>query len=578
MDGIVLEDKIHMDKPATAAESCPVCGAATVPACPVCDGGRQITPFFGDIDSPDAKSGRIIIGASGLILDTDGTSAALLGIERIALIEKPFTLFIQAEDLVDFFIHRNALFATRNEQNFEIRLRRKGCSAFNAKLKCTLIRNWKGKIDAMQVSLRDYTRRRRALDLLARRLDIENITRTLTARLIRCPARDIDATINHELKTLAMFTEVERTYLGVVDEKATGVTLTHEWCAPDTVPVRKPAGALDLNNLPGLKETIRQDRMLQVADVTAESGRWHDDLESLHLAETRSFAYFVLQLGRRVGGVIGYDACDKQDHWGSGERQLFQFAGQAFLNAIRRRQNETDWLNRHRRVQTVSPDLPERVAPVPDAPPSAGAPATFEIQEITETGELHHIFDITADQREKLKTPQWQYVSADTGHASPEMVKVPIIDEKMMITCPQCMRQDPVGLDRFKAFNKTITATCPCGFAFDLTPEKRSFYRKSVDLEGVFLQIKSRSLVSDSAGYSGKIRIANISKNGIGFHTEGSNRLLTGDRLRVKFTLDNRVRSKIVKQIRIKNVNKTYVGGQFLGSDKNDITLGFYLM
>ena len=148
----------------------------------------------------------------------------------------------------------------------------------------------------------------------------------------------------------------------------------------------------------------------------------------------------------------------------------------------------------------------------------------------------------------------------------------------MVITCPQCMRQDHISSKRFTSMGKTIMATCPCRFQFDLTAEMRSYYRKNVDLEGVFLQTKSKNLMSDSSGYSGKIRIANISKKGLGFLTEGQSHLRIGDQIRVKFTLDNHAHSLITKQVLIKGVNRQCVGGQFLGSDKNDITLGFYLM
>ncbi len=84
--------------------------------------------------------------------------------------------------------------------------------------------------------------------------------------------------------------------------------------------------------------------------------------------------------------------------------------------------------------------------------------------------------------------------------------------------------------------------------------------------------------MSDSVGHSGKIRITNISKKGIGFLIEGQSSLKTGDQIRAKFTLDNHARSAITKQILVKGVKDHYAGGQFLGADKNDITLGFYLM
>jgi len=106
----------------------------------------------------------------------------------------------------------------------------------------------------------------------------------------------------------------------------------------------------------------------------------------------------------------------------------------------------------------------------------------------------------------------------------------------------------------------------------------RSFHRKAVKLEGVFMRTQGSNIVSDSINYSGKACITNVSKRGIGFITEGTNNLNTGDQVRIKFTLDNQSKSLITKHVLIKGINEHYAGGQFVGTDRSDITLGFYLM
>ncbi len=571
-----------MNKTVDMKRRCPECGAEMVCACPVCSDGSSKSPISGNIDCAETRLGNIFVANNGLILDADSTSSALLGTERIALFEKPFTLFISGEDLVDFFIHRNALFATHEPQNFEINLRKKDRSIFKAKLKCTFIRNWKKNTDCMRVALRDYTRRRHELDQLGRKTDIENLIHSITTHLIRCPAREIDVTLNRELKRLAMFTEVERTYLCVIDNNVTRLSLTHEWCAPGVIPPGKRSRSILLSRLPGLTGAITRGKRLQIADTGTESGDWYADLDRFHIDGTKSFAYFVLRVNRSVRGVIGYDACRKQNNWDPDALRLFQFAGHAFLNAIFRKQNESAWLNRHDQALNKpygSSDKPaDVVATESGDTTSANWRMPIEIEEITETGEIHEIFRIMDIRQEEKGTPTWQYIKADSQYQSSEIIKIPIIDGKMVITCPQCMRQDQISLERFTAIGKTIMATCPCRFQFYLTAEMRSYYRRDVDLEGVFLQTKSKNLMSDSSGYSGKIHITNISKKGLGFLTEGRSHLRIGDQVRVKFTLDNHAHSLITKQALIKGVKEQYVGAQFIGSDKNDITLGFYLM
>ena len=86
---------------------CPACGAETVRMCLECNGDGRAGPILDGTIDTNASPGYTVVSSNGLIIDTDSTSAALLGTKRIALIGKPFTIFVHDEDLVDFFTHRN---------------------------------------------------------------------------------------------------------------------------------------------------------------------------------------------------------------------------------------------------------------------------------------------------------------------------------------------------------------------------------------------------------------------------------------------------------------------------------------
>lgn len=559
---------------------CPACGSETVRMCLECNGDGSAGPILDDPTDTNPPLGYTAVSSNGLIIDTDSTSAALFGTKRIALIGKPFTIFVHDEDLVDFFIHRNAFFTTHKEQNFEIRLRKKDRSFFSAKLECTFIRDLEKNMDCMQIAIQDYTMRRRALNQLGHQLDLENIIRSITANMIRCPTREVDASLTRELKTLAMFTEVERTYLGIIDEKKTNLSLTHEWCASKIVPIQETMNSIMLNQLPGLKKSISSGKLLLVSEVDVKSGLWASELNRIHIAGTKSFAYFPLQANRSNRGIIGYDALSEKSDWDQGFSYLFQFVGHAFMHAILRKQNETAWLNRHKQAlcKTISPSdqSADRVALQPGETALASWNVPLKLEDTA--GDIHEIFEISGNPLKRNKEPKWQYQEISGDHSAFETLKVRIIDEKMLITCPRCMRQDQIRPEHFNVIGKTVMATCPCLFQFELKSEMRSYYRKEVDLEGVFLRTKSENFLSDSIDYSGKVGITNISKKGLGFVTEGPSDLRVGDQIRIKFTLDNQARSAITKQVLIKGVKDHYAGGQFVGPDKNDITLGFYLM
>jgi len=559
---------------------CSACGAETVHVCLECEGGGSASPILDDPTDAESPSGYTHISSNGLIINTDPASAALLGTLPIALIGKPFTFFVQSEDLVDFFIHRNTLFATHKEQNLEIRLRRKDRSTFSAKLQCTFIRDWEKGTDCMRIAIQDFTKRRRALDQLGYQLDLKNIIRSITANMIRCPAREVDVSLTRELKTLAVFTEVERTYLGIIDEKKNNFSLTHEWCVTGVVPIRKTVNSITLNRLPGLKKTITSGKLLLVRGGEVKSGFWDSDLNRIHIAGTKSFAYFPLQMNGPIHGIIGCDTLKEKSDWNPDFSLLFQFAGAAFMQAILRKENEIAWLNQHKQALcesiSSSDQAADQVAIQPSETTSASWNTPLEVEDTT--GDILEIINITDNLLEKTKEPEWQYQKIYRDYSASGIQTVRIIDDKILITCPRCMRQDHISPEHFKSIGKTVMATCPCGFQLKLKTEMRSYHRKKVNLEGVFLRTKGKNFLSDSIDYTGKIHIANISKKGLGFVTEGPNNLSIGDNIRAKFTLDNQARSVISKQVIIKGLKKNYAGGQFVGPDKDDIALGFYLM
>ena len=179
---------------------------------------------------------------------------------------------------------------------------------------------------------------------------------------------------------------------------------------------------------------------------------------------------------------------------------------------------------------------------------------------------------------EKIDQSEWTYQTSVNDNDHQTVQNVRIIDNQAVITCIKCNKQDRPSQEAFGAIGTIALATCPCGYQFAIQCERRLLHRKSVELDGVFLRTQGLHFRSDSMNYSGKAQIANISKQGIGFFTVGPNQLNVGDQVRLKFTLDNQSRSLITKHVLIKGIQERYAGGQFIGADRHDITLGFYLM
>ncbi len=540
---------------------CPICGQNSIQVClECCSGSNAYSSTQNLIDTTSSAPGTCIISPNNLIIDADITAARLLGTERMALIGKPFTLSIVGENIIDFFVYRNAIFATHDEQKFEIKLYRQDRSIFSAQLHCTFVKGQDGITDCMQITFQDYSRQRKALNRLERQLNTENIIHALTASMIGCPAREIDACLTKELKTLAIFTGAERTYIGIVDSREDHFTITHEWYASNVPSVKNSTKTYKFNQMPQLMKAITKGKALVVNKKQVNSNTWDSKLDPIHMKGTKSFAYLPLKINRVRSGVIGYDALNEIEDWDETLSHLFKLSGQAFLQAIFRKQNEIAWLRQYKKSLLKANQLPNQTA-----------------SRLTSTTP-NRAAGMNNIPTKATKAIRWSYQKDLGNHLEGDILKVRSIDEKVLITCPICMGQDQVAANRFNLMGDIVLASCPCGFQFKVRPEKRFSFRKKVNLEGVYTKAISAHFLSDSVDFSGKIQITDLSKNGIGFITQSPDRLSKGNQIRIKFTLDDAAKSTIAKKVLIKGVNGKRVGGQFVGAEKDDIALGFYLM
>ncbi|MCK5230636.1 MAG: hypothetical protein KAR13_10245 [Desulfobulbaceae bacterium] len=146
-------------------------------------------------------------------------------------------------------------------------------------------------------------------------------------------------------------------------------------------------------------------------------------------------------------------------------------------------------------------------------------------------------------------------------------------DNTVTLVCPHCGTNKTVNAAKLKdkISNATITVKCACKLIFRVNIEFRKKYRKSTHLEGYYSSLP--------AGRERNTMIVkNISRTGIGFATLSMHSLKKNDKIRIKFTLDDRKRSEIDKEIIVRMVNNEYISGEFADSDSLGKALGFYLM
>ncbi len=152
-------------------------------------------------------------------------------------------------------------------------------------------------------------------------------------------------------------------------------------------------------------------------------------------------------------------------------------------------------------------------------------------------------------------------------------------DGSATVVCPACGRSKVMPASAIRPGLK-IKARCVCNIEFYVTFEFRCNYRKAVQLPGTY------TLLPPNHG-GGEMMVTDISRNGIKLHLPSGHGLTPGQRIEIKFQLDDKRQSEIQRQVVMRHVlGHGVVLGQVLGTDAGcefiehdffDKVLGFYL-
>ncbi|NOX80124.1 MAG: hypothetical protein GXP57_03400 [Deltaproteobacteria bacterium] len=144
-------------------------------------------------------------------------------------------------------------------------------------------------------------------------------------------------------------------------------------------------------------------------------------------------------------------------------------------------------------------------------------------------------------------------------------------DNTVTIVCPSCSRVKNAAVGAYKDKCHNIKVRCPCGTQFILHLDFRRYFRKPTDLAGFYRIVKPPDM-----GF-GEINIKDISLGGIGFTVSGNNRIEVGQVLSIDFTLDDKKKTRLKKEVIVQSVTGDFVGSRFSDNELFEKELGFYL-
>ena len=141
--------------------------------------------------------------------------------------------------------------------------------------------------------------------------------------------------------------------------------------------------------------------------------------------------------------------------------------------------------------------------------------------------------------------------------------------------CPKCQRVKIADVSKYLNLDKKIKirVNCPCGNKFAVLLERRKQYRKETNISGSFIHIADGKVTG-----RGLMTICDLSLTGMQLKVDYEYLFSVGDVLEVRFLLDNPPRKAMHKKVIVKNINMPFIGTEFPITEREDKTLGFYLL
>jgi len=173
-------------------------------------------------------------------------------------------------------------------------------------------------------AIRDITERKKAEETLRRRLALESFLADFSARCIDLPPGETDAAVNQALEGIGALTDVDRSYVFLLDDQRRTMTNTHEWCAPGIEPQKENLQDLPWDIFPWWMDKLGRFETIYIprtADLPPEAAAEKKILED---QDIRSVLVVPIAWRQKLTGFLGFDSGRHERTWTAEDRQTLE--------------------------------------------------------------------------------------------------------------------------------------------------------------------------------------------------------------------------------------------------------------
>jgi PAS domain S-box-containing protein len=211
-------------------------------------------------------------------------------------------------------------------------------TVFPALMTISLLRDENSNPIGMIATIRDITETKKAENKLNYRIDFEDLIMGISTRFINLPPDEVDSGIDHALKEIGEFADVDRSYAVLLSDERAKIQSAYEWCDEGIASHLNQLKAIPLDDLTWLMNKLTHSRILHVplikdlppADGAEKNFFLAQDIQSLVLVP--------MVYGESAIGFLGFDSVGQEKVWSEDIVSLLRIVGEIFINALHRKQ------------------------------------------------------------------------------------------------------------------------------------------------------------------------------------------------------------------------------------------------
>lgn len=204
--------------------------------------------------------------------------------------------------------------------------------------------------------IRDITERKAMEEKIEYQYEFHRIVATISSSFINFSKTWIDEAITSALYQIAIFFQVDRSYLFQFSSDAKTISMTHEWCAEGIEPQKERIQKEPVENQPWMMQEIQREEYTVIPDVDALD--YEGERKEFQRQDIKSLICIPVKKDGEVFGFLGLDSVKTQKDWPAEEITLFKIIGEIISSIMARHQIEDELTESEARYRTLVSNIP----------------------------------------------------------------------------------------------------------------------------------------------------------------------------------------------------------------------------